>query len=498
MLNDFWSKLKSGSDIRGTAIEDENHSNFDLTNDVIEKICIAFAKWLSKKNDLEYKLITIAIGHDSRISANRIKNASINSLRNIGVNVYDCSLMPTPAMMTAISILDCTGAIEITASHHPKNKNGLKFFTINGGLSDNDIEEILEIAQNNEVVANSNTGSIRAVDIMKYYQEKLKNIIIKETGELSSMPLKGLKIAVDVGNGVGGFFVENVLKPLGADTAGSIFLNPDGNFPNHIPNPENKNAIECIVEATKKAKADVGIIFDTDVDRVAFVDECGKEITKDRFIALASYIALENNKNGVIVTDSVTSDNLKTFIGSIGGNQFRYKRGYHNVIEMAKIINKKGTNCPLAIESSGHAAFKENNFIDDGAFLAAKVVAKLVNLRNQNVKLSDITKNLILPKENVSLRVSVVGEHWEELAEKVLSEFKNYANSEKIFVVDNENIEGVRVSLNSKHHDAWAILRRSIHDPVIVVYAEGYNIGGVKQIRNVLENFFKKYDFIKF
>lgn len=498
MLNDFWSKLKSGSDIRGTAIEDENHSNFDLTNDVIEKICIAFAKWLSKKNDLEYKLITIAIGHDSRISANRIKNASINSLRNIGVNVYDCSLTPTPAMMTAISILDCTGAIEITASHHPKNKNGLKFFTINGGLSDNDIEEILEIAQNNEVVANSNTGSIRAVDIMKYYQEKLKNIIIKETGEFSSRPLEGLKIVVDAGNGAGGFFVENVLKPLGADTTGSIFLNPDGNFPNHIPNPEDKNAIECIVDATKKAKADVGIIFDTDVDRVAFVDECGKEITKDRFIALASYIALENNKNGVIVTDSVTSDNLKTFIGSIGGNQFRYKRGYHNVIEMAKIINKKGTNCPLAIESSGHAAFKENNFIDDGAFLAAKVVAKLVNLRNQNIKLSDITKNLILPKENVSLRVSVVGEHWEELAEKVLSEFKNYANSKKIFTVDNENIEGVRISLNSKHHNAWAILRRSIHDPVIVIYAESYNIGALKQITGELKEFFKKYDFVKF
>ncbi|MDO4504537.1 MAG: phosphomannomutase/phosphoglucomutase [Clostridia bacterium] len=498
MLNDFWSKLKSGSDIRGTAIEDKNHSNFDLTNDVIEKICIAFAKWLSKKNNLEYKLITIAIGHDSRISANRIKNASINSLRNIGVNVYDCSLMPTPAMMTAISILDCTGAIEITASHHPKNKNGLKFFTIDGGLSDNDIEEILEIAQNEEVVANSDSGNVRTTNIMKYYEEKLKNIIIKETGEFSSRPLEGLKIVVDAGNGAGGFFVENVLKPLGADTTGSIFLNPDGNFPNHIPNPEDKNAIECIVDATKKANADIGIIFDTDVDRVAFVDECGKEITKDRFIALISYIALENNKNGIIVTDSVTSDNLKVFIENIGGNQFRYKRGYHNVIEMAKIINKKGTNCPLAIESSGHAAFKENNFIDDGAFLAAKVVAKLVNLKNQNVKLSYLTKNLVSPKETASLRVSITGEYWEELAEKVLSEFKNYANSKKIFTVDNENIEGVRISLNSKHHNAWAILRRSIHDPVIVIYAESYNIGALKQITGELKEFFKKYDFIKF
>lgn len=498
MLNEFWGKLKSGSDIRGIAMEDDNNSKIDLTNDIVEKICISFTKWLGRKTNLDYKLITVAIGHDSRLSANRIKNAAINALRSIGVNVYDCSLMPTPAMMTAISILDCTGAIEITASHHPKNKNGLKFFTIDGGLSDNDIEEILEIAQNEEVVANSDSGNVRTTNIMKYYEEKLKNIIIKETGELSSMPLKGLKIAVDAGNGVGGFFVENVLKPLGADTAGSIFLNPDGNFPNHIPNPENKNAIECIVEATKKAKADVGIIFDTDVDRVAFVDECGKETTKDRFIALASYIALENNKNGVIVTDSVTSDNLKTFIGSIGGNQFRYKRGYHNVIEMAKIINKKGTNCPLAIESSGHAAFKENNFIDDGAFLAAKVVAKLVNLKNQNVKLSYLTKNLVSPKETASLRVSITGEYWEELAEKVLSEFKNYANSKKIFTVDNENIEGVRISLNSKHHNAWAILRRSIHDPVIVIYAESYNTGVLKQIIGELKEFFKKYDFVKF
>ena len=333
---------------------------------------------------------------------------------------------------------------------------------------------------------------------MGYYEEKLRNIIIKEINAESPLPLKGLKIVVDAGNGAGGFFVENVLKPLGADTTGSVFLEPNGNFPNHVPNPEDKSAIDSIVDVTKKNKADLGIIFDTDVDRVAFVDENSKEITRDRLIALTSYIALENNKNGVIVTDSVTSDNLKTFIKNIGGNQFRYKRGYHNVIEMARIINQKGANCPLAIESSGHVAFKENDFIDDGAFLAAKMVAKLVNLKNQNIKLSDITKELVSPKETISLRVSINSEHWEELAEKVLSEFKSYANSGKIFNVDNENIEGVRVSLNSKHQDAWAILRRSIHDPVIVIYAESYNTGGLKQITNVLEEFFKKYDFIKF
>ena len=332
MLNEFWGKLKSGSDIRGIAMEDDNNSKIDLTNDIVEKICISFTKWLGRKTNLDYKLITVAIGHDSRLSANRIKNAAINALRSIGVNIYDCSLTSTPAMMMATSVLSCTGAIEITASHHPKNKNGLKFFTINGGLSDNDIEEILEIAQNEETIINSYTGNVRTINIMGYYEEKLRNIIIKEINAESPLPLKGLKIVVDAGNGAGGFFVENVLKPLGADTTGSVFLEPNGNFPNHVPNPEDKSAIDSIVDVTKKNKADLGIIFDTDVDRVAFVDENGKEITRDRFIALTSYIALENNKNGVIVTDSVTSDNLKTFIKNIIA---------HDIIPIIEIVFSK-------------------------------------------------------------------------------------------------------------------------------------------------------------
>ena len=166
MLNEFWGKLKSGSDIRGIAMEDDNNSKIDLTNDIVEKICISFTKWLGRKTNLDYKLITVAIGHDSRLSANRIKNAAINALRSIGVNIYDCSLTSTPAMMMATSVLNCTGAIEITASHHPKNKNGLKFFTINGGLSDNDIEEILEIAQNEETIINSYTGNVRTINII--------------------------------------------------------------------------------------------------------------------------------------------------------------------------------------------------------------------------------------------------------------------------------------------------------------------------------------------
>lgn len=127
-------------------------------------------------------------------------------------------------------------------------------------------------------------------------------------------PLKGLKIVVDAGNGVGGFYAEKVLSPLGADTTGSRYLEPDGMFPNHIPNPENETAMNSVREATLGAKADLGVIFDTDVDRGGCVSSDGREINRNALVALAAVIALENNPGGTVVTDSVTSAGLTEFI----------------------------------------------------------------------------------------------------------------------------------------------------------------------------------------
>ena len=203
-------------------------------------------------------------------------------------------------MYKSISLLSCTAAIQITASHHPFNRNGFKFFTAEGGVSSSDITEILKLAEDKTILKFNKLGSVRQIDLMSSYTEELREIINKELKTRNDTPpLKGLKIVVDAGNGVGGFFAKEVLKPLGADIRGSIFLNPDGNFPNHIPNPENTEAMNCISEAVVKSSADLGIIFDTDVDRVAFVDSDGQKISKNKFIALSSYIALKNNPGGI-------------------------------------------------------------------------------------------------------------------------------------------------------------------------------------------------------
>ena len=177
-----------------------------------------------------------------------------------GINVTDFGLASTPAMFMS-TITDgykFDGSVMITASHLPFNRNGFKFFTDKGGLEKQDIKEILAYAEGNEKTGLQG-GKLNKGEFMNAYSKILQDKIRLETGE--EKPLNGFKIVVDAGNGAGGFFVEKVLKPLGADTEGSLYLEPDGSFPNHIPNPEDKKAMESITKAVKDNKADFGIIL---------------------------------------------------------------------------------------------------------------------------------------------------------------------------------------------------------------------------------------------
>lgn len=497
MLDQFWKNLKSGSDIRGIAVDRNSGSKIDLTNETVEKIIFAFGTWVSEKTELDTNSITIAVGHDSRISANRIKNVCINTLRAMGISVYDCSLASTPAMYMAISSLKCSASIEITASHHPANRNGFKFFTAEGGVTGNDIEEILDKAQKlEEMIPGPIKGNVRKVNMMEYYSEKIRNLIEENIKSENRKPLDGIKIVVDAGNGAGGFFVDNILKPLGADTEESQFLNPDGSFPNHVPNPEDPQALESIVNLTKISGADLGIIFDTDVDRVAVVGKGGLLIADEKLIALSSLIALKSCPDSIVVTDSVTSDYLKKFIQQQSGTQFRYKRGYNNVISMAKKINRKGGICPLAIETSGHAAFKENNFIDDGAYLAAKIIIEMAIAKSQGKSINDLIKDLSSAKEKKTIRLYINSNSPTEYADKILNHIKNYVNSNRSAELDKENIEGVRVNFTDRHNKGWMIVRKSLHDPELVLHAESEVIGGLKSIFKTVKSCLTKFDMI--
>ncbi len=487
----FWSHFKSGTDIRGVAVDGVEGEPLDLTDEVIERITKAFACFIYEKAGKNG--LNVSVGHHSRRSAERIKAAVIKALVKSGMNVIDCGLSSTPAMFMTTVDLKCDASIQITASHHPYHRNGLKFFLPTGGLEGKDISVLLDYAEREHFIISSKQGVVKEENYMKRYSENLCDMIKKGVNaDDYDHPLKGYKIVVDAGNGAGGFYAENVLKVLGADTEGSRYLEPDGMFPNHIPNPENEKAMESICEAVKESNADFGVIFDTDVDRAGCVDSFGNEINRNRLIALASAIALEGNEGGTIVTDSVTSSGLKEFIEKeLGGIHHRFKRGYKNVINESIRLNNEGINSPLAIETSGHAALRENYFLDDGAYLITKIIIKLACLGKEGKTLTELTSALKEPVESKEIRMKILEEDFAACGNRIIAALEEYAESKAEWHIAPDNREGIRVSFDKENGDGWFLLRLSVHDPIMPLNIESDSMGGVKKITGKLFEFLK-------
>jgi len=489
-------QLQNGSDVRGIALTGIEGENVNLTPDVVRIIAASYALWMARKSNKPIGELILGVGHDSRLSAGSLKNGVIDGLLLAGCQVMDCGLCSTPSMFMGIVFKEThfDGSIMITASHLPFNRNGLKFFNQNGGLNSTDIKEILLEAEKLTLPQKSNNRQANKLNLIDFYSRFLRDKIKQGVNsEDYDHPLKGLKIVVDAGNGSGGFFVEQVLKPLGADTAGSQFLNPDGSFPNHIPNPENETAMEAIRKATLDNKADLGIIFDTDVDRAAVVFANGEEVNRNRLIGLIAAILSKYHPHTTIVTDSVTSDHLTEFIEkTLAMKHHRFKRGYKNVINEAIRLNQEGIETHAAIETSGHCAFKENYFQDDGAYLVVKVLIEAAICQNQGKSIEILIEDLKEPKESKEFRMRITAEDFKAYGANVLKSFEEYAAKQPGFYPVANNYEGVRVSFRDEKVTGWMLLRMSLHDPLMPLNIETDTKGGVKVILECLMLFLGK------
>lgn len=481
-----YSSLKSGTDVRGIASALGGKS-VNLTSEAVYDISAAFVCWFTKKYSKNAQDLVFAVGHDSRITGEEIAAQVKLALTKAGVNVLDCGLASTPAMFMTTVDLRTDAAIQITASHHPFDRNGLKFFTRDGGLDSGDISEIIELANKGEHITADSMGVAVEVNFMSIYAARLRRMICKATSKTAEeLPLKGFKIVVDAGNGAGGFYAKRVLEPLGADVTGSQFLEPDGMFPNHIPNPENAQAMASICKAVVENNADLGLIFDTDVDRAGCVGSDGAEINRNRLVALASYIACEGRKDAVIVTDSVTSDGLKKFIeNDLCGKHYRYRRGYKNVINKAIELTNEGHDCPLAIETSGHAALKENYFLDDGAYLVTKIVIEMA----KGTDIMGLLSTMDMPVEEKEVRFNITAVDFRAYGQKVIEELEKYAATLPEYTVADDNREGIRISTKN----GWFLLRLSVHDPVMPMNFESNVEGGIKEDIEKIKPFFEQF-----
>lgn len=491
--------LQNGSDIRGVALDGVPDQPITLDETTCQNIAVAFALWLGEKQNKKPNELRISIGRDSRLSGPTLADWISHAMAQQGVDVYDCGLASTPAMFmsTITPDYEFDGAIMITASHLPFNRNGFKFFTKEGGLEKKDITVILELAGSfTSLSYQGEVGAIHFIDFIQVYSNILVQTIRTQVNN-GDQPLAGFHIIVDAGNGAGGFFVEQVLNPLGATTQGSQFLDPDGLFPNHIPNPEDETAMASIRSAVIQQQADLGIIFDTDVDRAGAVDEIGQEINRNRLIALISAILLEEFPGTTIVTDSITSTGLKTFIEEKGGIHHRFKRGYKNVINEAKRLNHQGQDTQLAIETSGHGAMKENYFLDDGAYLITKLLIKMAQLRNESKTLSSLIATLQEPKESFEFRLPILVQDFTSFGNQLLNDLAAYA-VEQHWQVEPNNFEGIRVNFDAFHDNGWFLLRLSLHDPLMPLNIESEQIGGSNMIAQALIPFFAHYSEIDY
>jgi phosphomannomutase len=422
--------------------------------------------------------------------------AVMEGINSLGSQVYDFAIASTPAMFmsTITDGFNCDGAIMLTASHLPFNRNGLKFFTVQGGLEKKDISDILNFAEKNEFAISASQGNIIKHDFISVYANQFVTKVREAVSHPDhyEQPLQGLRIIVDAGNGAGGFYASKVLEPLGADITGSQFLDPDGTFPNHVPNPEDKVAMASICEAVIKHQADFGIIFDTDVDRSAAVDQFGKELNRNRLIALISAIVLKEHPKSTIVTDSITSDGLTKFIEQdLQGVHHRFKRGYKNVINESMRLNQSGQESWLAIETSGHGAMKENYFLDDGAYLVSKLLIELAKSKLAGKSLTDLIANLQEPAESEEFRIKMLVEDFKALGDRVISDLTTFASTQTDWKIVPNNYEGIRISCTSDDEHGWFLLRLSLHDPVMPLNIESNVQGGVTKIAKRLLEFFQ-------
>lgn len=401
-----------------------------------------------------------------------------------------------------------------------------------------------------EAALSADRHAVAAVDFMPVYEAHLRRIIVEGVdarGPKRERPLEGLRIVVDAGNGSGGFLATRVFAPLGADVSGSQFLEPDGTFPNHPPNPEDKAAMRAAVAMVRSARADLGVVVDTDVDRSAVVGASGEPINSNRYIALMSHIVLTKYPGTCIVTDSVTSDGLAEFIEARGGKHVRYKRGYRNVINKCIEINNSdsGERCELAMETSGHGAMAENYFLDDGTYSASQIVIMLARAvlaeeenkekggggneeaatssaaakeeeaskgprgRHQSNQRRSAARDVALsvlaslrePADSVEIRMQVLGAAQADIqatSAAALAAFRAWVvggGAGGSWSLEEVNHEGWRARVDESGEPGggrgWVLLRGSLHDPLLVLNAESSVANGTCAIVEKVLEFFE-------
>ena len=473
-MNTEWRKLLSGTGIRGL---DE-----EITDEFAAKFGFAFAQWLAKKLGTTTDLLVIAVGRDTRTSGRRIEKALIKGLTAADCDVMDCGVCASPAVFMTLSRKHkrADGAVMITGGHCPSGMNGIKLGAQCGAPDGDELTEMIDSAAQLRLPERLVSYERPMEPYFEYLADTARELLQDD----ALKPLIGLHVIVDASNGAGGEYAA-FLEELGCETYGSMNLQPDGRYPAHAPDIAAEGALAGLVQKVLDEEADLGIMFDADCERAAIVDGNGKVITGNRLIALLSAILLDAQPGATIVTDSVTSSGLTRFINEWGGVHYRFKRGNRNVIVEAARLVDEGIDCPLAIETSGHTAFRENYFLDDGMYLATRLICYAYDLKRSGKTMSMLIDDLSEPVESTEIRLRIKSDDIKQAARDVIEVVLSNTLEDHEWRLATDSREGVRILFNLEGgvENAWFQLRMSVHDPaVMVLNAESDVEGGIKDM----------------
>ena len=442
-------------DIRGIAGK-------DLTPEVARLVARAYAAFL-----VENKVSgAIAVGRDNRPSGVDLHREIVAGLLESGFDVVDIGVVPTPVSYWAQHKLDVVGGITITGSHNPPEFNGFKLGLETRSIYGADIQHMYDIAVAGNFPQGERNGTSRSEDVIEAYVDD----IVARIGRLPPE----LKVVADAGNGAGALVVPLLLQRLGID-ARCLFCESDGTFPNHHPDPTVPENLRDLIAAVAEDKADVGIAFDGDADRIGVVDDTGEIIWGDHLLIIyARDVIARKGKGQPIIFDVKCSQALPESIEKAGGKPVMWKTG-HSLIEE----KMHETGAPIAGEMSGHMFFAEGFYGFDDAMYGAARLLRIIADSGQSVHemLADVPRFISTPELRVAcpdnLKFGIV-----EAAKK------HFAAAHKVIDVD-----GVRVLFG----DGWGLIRASNTQPVLVMRFEARTQEDLQRIRSEMEGWLQQH-----
>jgi phosphomannomutase / phosphoglucomutase len=426
----------------------------DLTTEAAYQIGRAYATYLDQ-HDIRG---AVAVGRDNRPSGSALRDALVRGLTECGVSVVDVGVVPTPLVYWSLHNVDVVGGIQITGSHNPPEYNGFKMCVGHESLHGEEIQRLREIIEAGEFP--SGKGSVREEAIIDRYVDD----VVARVGELS----RRLKVVIDCGNGAGSLVAEQLFSRLGID-ATYLFCESDGTFPNHHPDPTVPENLEDLIAAVQRTRADVGIAFDGDADRIGVIDEHGGIVWGDHILIVYARDVLQRlGKGKAIIFDVKCSQALPHAIEAAGGVPVMWKTG-HSLIK----DKMREMGAPIAGEMSGHMFFTEGFYGHDDAMYGAARFLRIVADSGRSVSglLADVPKFVSTPE----LRLDCPDEIKFSLVDKAVEYFRA-----RYDVVD---VDGVRVLFG----DGWGLIRASNTQPVIVCRYEARTEERLSEIRGEME-----------